>query len=123
MDLVNLSNLLEGGDTLQHDWYFSLAVVNLLNGNGGSASSVNDTMVSDGDKDATLIKHTPVFLDQGCETCAVLGLQVGQVEFLGKALAMVGLRIHKIESWIFLVKGRGIKLLLPKNNAAVDIMK
>ena len=123
MDLENLSHLLEGSDTLHHDWYFLLAVANLLNSNGGSSSSVENTlMVLDGDKSTMLIKHTPEFLDRGCETCALLRLQVRQVKFLGKALTMVGLGIHKVESWIVLVKGRGIKLLLPENNAAIDIM-
>ncbi len=92
--------------------------------NGGSASSVDDTLVVlHGDKSATLIKHTPVFFDQSCEACALLGLQVGQIKFLLQALAMLIFGIHKVENRVVLVKNRGIKLLLPKNNTAVNIMK
>ncbi len=53
VDLANLSHLLEGGNTLFHDWYSPLAIADLLNRNGGSASSVNDTLVVlHGDKSA-----------------------------------------------------------------------
>ncbi len=90
VNLRNLSHLLEGSNTLFHDWYFRLAIADLLNGDGGSTSSVNDTLVmSHGDKSATLIEHTPVFFDQSCEACTLLGLQVGQIKFLLQALAML----------------------------------
>ena len=83
MDLANLSHLLEGGNTLFHDWNFPLAIVDLLNGDGGSASSVNDTLVvSHGDNSTMLIEHTPIFFDQSCEACTLLRLQVGQIKFL-----------------------------------------
>ena len=102
MDLANLSHLLKGGNTFQHDWYFLLAIANLLNGNGGSTSSVNNTLVvSDGDKSTTLNKNAAVFFDQGCETSAVLGLQVRQVKFLGKALAVASLRIYNVKAGFF----------------------
>jgi hypothetical protein len=113
MDLTNLSHLCEGGDALSHDWDFPGAVMNLLNGNWGCASSVNDTLVvSDRNKGVTLIKHTPVFFNQSCKMLVFLRLQVGQVEFL-EALAMFGLRIHVIENRVVLVKGGGTIFLLP----------
>ncbi len=124
MDLANLSHHLEGSNTLFHDWNFLLAVADLLNGNGGSASSVDDTLVVlHGDKSATLIEHTPVFFDQSCEARALLGLQVGQLKFLLQALAMLVFGIHKVKNQVVLVKNRGIKFLLPEKNTAINIMK
>ena len=100
MDLENLSHLLEGSDTLHHDWYFLLAVANLLNSNGGSSSSVENTlMVLDGDKSTMLIKHTPEVLDRGCETCALLRLQVRQVKFLEACIQkIIDLQLWKAQA-------------------------
>ena len=124
MDWANLSHLLKGSDTRLHDWYFPLAIVNLLSGYGGSTSSVDNALiVSDGDKSTMLIKHTPVFFDQLCVTRTLIRLQVGQIEFLLKALAMVSLRTHIVKNWAVLVKDRGVKLLLPENNTALNIAK
>jgi hypothetical protein len=90
MDLANLSHLLEGGDTLFHDQNFLLAVADLLNGNGGRASSVDESLVvSHGDKSAMLIEHTPVFFDQSCEAHALFRLQVRQIKFLLWVLTML----------------------------------
>jgi hypothetical protein len=78
MDLMNLSHLCEGGNALSRDWDFPWAVMNLLNSNWGCASSVDDTLVvPDGNKGATLIKHSPVFFNQCCKMQAFLRLQVG----------------------------------------------
>jgi hypothetical protein len=78
MDLTNVSHLHEDGIALSHDWDFPQAVMNILNGNWGCTSSVDDTLVvPNGNKGATLIKHTPVLFNQSCKTLVFLGLQVG----------------------------------------------
>ncbi len=65
MNLSYLSNLLEGGNTLAHDWNFPRAIKDFLYGNGGDIASVDDALVkSDGREGSTVVKNTPIFLDQ-----------------------------------------------------------
>ncbi len=74
VNLTNLTNLLEGGNTLTHDRNFPWAVKNFLDGNWGGVANVDDALViMNGCEDTRFIKHTPIFLDEIKRADAFLG--------------------------------------------------
>ncbi len=64
--LADVSYFCQGQDGLLHDRKLLGPLLNLLDGDGVSVTSVNDTLiVLNWNPYPTLVKHAPIFLDKG----------------------------------------------------------
>ena len=99
MDLTNLTNLLEGGDALMHNRNFSWAIQNFLDGNRRGVASVDFTLVV-----TSVLKHTPIFLDEADESIRILLGEVEDIKFGPELLPVKFLGISVIEYGIIDIK-------------------
>ena len=123
MDLTNLTNLLEGGNALTHNRNFPWAIQNFLDGNRRGVASVDYTLVvMNGCKDATFVKHTPIFLDEADESRHILLGEVGNIKFGLELFPVKLFGISVIECGIIDIKRRGREFLTPQNDTAINVV-
>ncbi len=106
-DLMDLPNLLEGSNSLLHNWSFLWTIQYFLDGDWWRVPSVDHAFVIfDRDEDSIFVKHRPVFLDKIIVLVAYVGFKVGQIKVAMHLLAVFGFVIGAKEEGIYLVKGR-----------------
>ncbi len=107
MNLSGVSYLLQGSNAPLHNGSFFGPVEDLLDNNGGSISSIDNTLiVLYRNKDALLVKHLPVLLDKHVDLLLYMWVQMGEVKVLFQLLTVFGLIISTVEFGVDLIKGR-----------------
>lgn len=124
MDLADVAELFQFGDTFTHDRKLARAVVNFLDGDGSSSASINDAFVIlDGNEQAFVIKDRPILLDESVDPGLNVGFKMGQVELCAQFLPVNGLDICRGEIRVDIIEWWRGMLSFAENSATIDILQ
>ena len=124
MDLANVAELLQLGNAFSHDGNFARAVVNLLDGDGSSSASINDTFVIFyRNEQAFVVKDRPILLDESVDLGLNVGFKMRQVELGAQFLPVDGLDICRCEVRVDIIEWWRGMLSFAENRTTIDIVQ